>query len=108
MPSESESLARELRDDLTPEQHEEQVENLMMCQAEEEDAYIEDIEMAEPKALDEEERFWERLHESGMIIYHLDENSLEEIRLRRLITEAGISIPHGMLCSPLRYSPVIV
>lgn len=108
MPSESESLARELCDDLTLEQFEEQEENLMMCLAEEEDAYIEAIEMQEPTVMDEDEKFWERLHESGMIIYHLDENSLEEIRLRRLMTEAGIFIPHGMLFSPLQFSSVVV
>ncbi|XKE44232.1 hypothetical protein LG302_12675 [Halomonas organivorans] len=111
MPSESESLAREFRDDLTPEQIEEQEDNLMMCQAEENDAYddyIESIEMQEPKVLDEDGKFWKRLHESGMIEYRLDESSIQEIRLMRFMLEAGIPLPPGALRSPLQFNPVIV
>lgn len=85
MPSESESLARELRDDLTPEQHEEQEENLMMCQAEEED-HLETLDLQNPN-----EPIQKDLH-NKIVNFNIDSIDLDETLLSNFRSAAGVSV----------------
>lgn len=85
MPSESESLARELCDDLTAEQYEEQEENLMMCQAEEE-AHLEAIDLQ-----NKNKPLQEGIH-NKIVNLNIDSIDLDDIFLSNFSSAVGVAI----------------
>lgn len=97
MPSEFNALHRELEDRLTPEQIEEQEENIMMCTAEEEGAYNESIELDELKEKDQDSEILEMLLSFEEIQFQHEVNYTEEIEMRELISMMGILTPSGKL-----------
>lgn len=97
MPSEITALHRELDDSFTPEQIEEQEENIMMCTAEEEDVYNESIGLDEIKEKDQDSELLEMLLSFEEIQFQHEENFTEEIKMRELISMVGILTPSGKL-----------
>lgn len=108
MPSEITALHRELDDSFTPEQIEEQEENFYMCKAEEEDAYNEILELDELKEKDQDAEMLEFFLNSEEIQFQYDENFIAEIKLRELLSKAGIRIPSYQLSSPVKFNTTLI
>ncbi|MBZ0331690.1 hypothetical protein KZO25_15340 [Halomonas sp. ANAO-440] len=108
MPSEAESLSRELNDERTPEQIELEEEDSMIYAAEEEDAHNAALDLYEPLEKDEYQKLLEKLHANGMIQYQYDESFREEVKLRELMIKAGIDIPLDQFRSPIQFNPIVV